>query len=53
MTRRNDYDAHKGLREARYRYAAPKRRADDRDYRWLWIALVGVATALALWGTFQ
>lgn len=30
-----------------------RRRSTDRDYRPLWIALVGVATALALWGTFQ
>lgn len=29
------------------------RRSTDRDYRPLWIALVGVATALALLATFQ
>lgn len=32
---------------------APQRRSTDRDYRPLWIALVGVATALALLATFQ
>ncbi len=31
----------------------PHRRSTDRDYRPLWIALVGVATALALLVTFQ
>lgn len=30
-----------------------RRRSSDMDYRPLWIALVGVATALALWATFQ
>ena len=30
-----------------------RRRSTDRDYRPLWIALVGVATALALLVTFQ
>lgn len=29
-----------------------RRRSDDVGYRPLWIALVGVATALALWFTF-
>lgn len=53
MTRRNEYDVHKGLREARHRYAAPKRRSTDRDYRWLWIGIVFVAMLAALWGTFQ
>ena len=34
--------------------ARPFRRwSTDRDYRPLWIALVGVATALALLATFQ
>ena len=30
-----------------------RRRSTDRDYRPLWIALVGVVTALALLATFQ
>lgn len=52
MTRRNEYDAYKGLRDAGNRYAAPKRRADDRDYRLLWIGIVFAAMLTALWGTF-
>ncbi|MGL4239632.1 MAG: hypothetical protein ACRCTI_00825 [Beijerinckiaceae bacterium] len=51
MTRRNEFDAHRYLRETRNRH--PMRRSTDRDYRSLWIALVGVATAVALWGTFH
>ena len=51
MTRRNEYDAYKGLSEARRRVQKPV--IPPRDYRPLWIALVGVLTAVALWGTFQ
>lgn len=32
-------------------HVPPLHRSTDRDYRPLWIALVGVATALALWWT--
>lgn len=51
MTRNSEFDANRQLSETP-RKVRPNRRVDDVDRRPLWIALVGVATLVALWWTW-
>ena len=51
MTRDSEYNANRQLSETP-RTVRPNRRVADVDRRPLWIALVGVATLVALWWTW-